>query len=59
MTSINLKYIYLMFIRFLTKTMYGVAAVGLSAVFGYGIYKYVRDRQNAQKIKEAVDQMVY
>lgn len=47
-----------MFIRFLTKTMYGVAAVGLSAVFGYGIYKYVRDRQNAQKIKEAVDQMM-
>lgn len=40
------------------KTMFGIAAVGLSAVVGYGVYKYVQGKQNARKIKEAVDEMV-
>lgn len=41
------------------KTMFGIAAVGLSAVAGYGVYKYVQGKQNARKIKEAVDEMVW
>ncbi|XP_078344697.1 cytosolic 5'-nucleotidase 3-like isoform X2 [Oculina patagonica] len=40
------------------KTMFGIAAVGLSAVVGYGVYKYVQGKQNARKIKEAVDEMM-
>ena len=40
------------------KTMFGIAALGLSAVVGYGLYKYVRGKQHTQKIKEAVDDMV-
>ena len=40
------------------KTMFGVAAIGFSAVVGYGLYKYVRGRQHTRKIKEAVDEMV-
>lgn len=42
-----------------TKTMFGVAAVGVSVVVGYGLYKYVRGKQDAQKIKEAIDDMVW
>lgn len=42
-----------------TKTMFGVAAVGVSVVVGYGLYKYVRGKQEAQKIKEAIDDMVW
>ena len=42
-----------------TKTMFGVAAVGVSAVVGYGLYKYVRGKQEAQKIKEAINDMVW
>ncbi|KAJ7315273.1 7-methylguanosine phosphate-specific 5'-nucleotidase [Desmophyllum pertusum] len=38
--------------------MFGIAAVGLSAVAGYGVYKYVQGKQNARKIKEAVDEMI-
>ncbi|KAL9958350.1 hypothetical protein ACROYT_G035355 [Oculina patagonica] len=38
--------------------MFGIAAVGLSAVVGYGVYKYVQGKQNARKIKEAVDEMM-
>ncbi|XP_029209322.2 cytosolic 5'-nucleotidase 3-like [Acropora millepora] len=38
--------------------MFGVAAVGVSAVFGYGLYKYVSGKQNARKIKEAIDKMM-
>jgi len=41
------------------KTMFGVAAIGISAVVGYGLYKYVQGKQNARKIKEAVDEMVW
>lgn len=41
------------------KTMFGIAAVGLSAVVGYGVYKYVQGKQQARKIKEAVDEMVW
>lgn len=41
-----------------TKTMFGVAAVGVSVVVGYGLYKYVRGKQEAQKIKEAIDDMM-
>ena len=40
------------------KTMFGVAAIGVSAVVGYGLYKYVQGRQHTRKIKEAVDEMV-
>lgn len=40
------------------KVMFGVAALGLSAVVGYGLYRYVRGKQHAQKIKEAIDGMV-
>ncbi|CAH3027496.1 unnamed protein product [Porites evermanni] len=40
------------------KTMFGIAAVGLSAVAGYGLYKYVRARQKAQQIKDAIDDMM-
>lgn len=42
-----------------TKTMFGVAAVGVSVVVGYGLYKYVRGKQETQKIKEAIDDMVW
>ncbi|KAM7448258.1 7-methylguanosine phosphate-specific 5'-nucleotidase [Porites harrisoni] len=38
--------------------MFGVAALGLSAVAGYGLYKYVRARQKAQQIKDAIDDMM-
>ena len=38
--------------------MFGIAALGLSAVAGYGLYKYVRARQKTQQIKDAVDEMV-
>lgn len=41
------------------NTMFGVAAVGLSAVLGYGLYKFVQGKQHARKIKEAVDEMVW
>lgn len=41
------------------KTMFGVAAVGASVIVGYGVYKYIQGRQNARKIKEAVDDMVW
>ena len=41
-----------------SRTMFGVAAIGVSAVFGYGLYKYVSGKQNARKIKEAIDKMV-
>ena len=41
------------------KTMFGIAAVGLSVVAGYGLYKYVQGRQHARKLKEAVDEMVW
>jgi len=41
------------------KTMFGIAAVGLSAVVGYGLYKYVQGRQHTRKLKEAVDEMVW
>ncbi|XP_020614946.1 cytosolic 5'-nucleotidase 3-like isoform X1 [Orbicella faveolata] len=40
------------------KTMFGVAAIGVSVVVGYGLYKYVQGRQKARKIKEAVDEMI-
>lgn len=40
------------------KTMFGVAAIGLSAVVGFGLYKYVQGRRYTQKMKEAVDEMV-
>lgn len=46
------------FVMFERKTMFGVAALGLSAVAGYGLYKYVRARQKAQQIKDAIDDMV-
>ena len=39
--------------------MFGIAALGLSAVASYGLYKYVRERQKAQQIKDAVDEMVW
>ena len=38
--------------------MFGIAALGLSAVAGYGLYKYVRARQEAQQVKDAIDEMV-
>lgn len=41
------------------KTMFGIAAVGLSAVVGYGLYKFIQGKQHARKIKEAVDEMVW
>ena len=31
------------------KTMFGVAAIGLTAVVGYGLYKYVQGRQHTTK----------
>lgn len=46
------------FVAIETRTMFGVAAVGVSAVFGYGLYKYVSGKQNARKIKEAIDKMM-
>ena len=46
------------FVAIETRIMFGVAAVGVSAVFGYGLYKYVSGKQNARKIKEAIDKMV-
>ena len=46
------------FVMFERKTMFGVAALGLSAVAGYGLFKYVRARQKAQQIKDAIDDMV-
>ena len=39
--------------------MFGVAAVGASVIVGYGVYKYIQGKQNARKIKEAVDEMVW
>ena len=38
--------------------MFGVAALGVSVVVGYSLYKYVQGKQNARRIKEAVDEMV-
>ena len=39
--------------------MFGVAAVGVSVVVGYSLYKYVQGKQTARRIKEAVDEMVW
>jgi len=41
------------------KTMFGVGAIGVSFMVGYGLYKYVQGRQKTRKIKEAVDEMVW
>ena len=41
------------------KTMFGIGALGVSVVAGYGLYKYVQGRQKTRKIKEAVDEMVW
>lgn len=46
------------FVAIETRTMFGVAAIGVSAVVGYGLYKYVSGKQNARKIKEAIDKMM-
>ena len=39
--------------------MFGVGALGVSVVVGYGFYRCVQGRQKTRKIKEAVDEMVW
>ncbi|KXJ08759.1 cytosolic 5'-nucleotidase 3 [Exaiptasia diaphana] len=38
--------------------MFAVAAVGVSAIAGYGIYKVISGRNQRRKIREAVDAMI-
>jgi len=39
-------------------TMFAVAAVGVSALAGYGIYRIYQSRNERRKVKQAVDKMV-
>ena len=51
---------YSRYLRFMIKkTMFGVGALGVSVVVGYGFYRCVQGRQKTRKIKEAVDEMVW
>ena len=40
------------------RTMFGVAVLGVSVAVGYGVYKYVRGKQEERKIRDAVNDMV-
>lgn len=38
--------------------MFAVAAVGVSAVAGYGVYRYICSRNQRLRVKKATEEMV-